>query len=66
YLERGPRSIPSVEAMKTISYEISEQLSWSLGPRSKNVPPVNVVIPRWRAPDWYFQSVSGGAMMNFR
>jgi threonine synthase len=60
YLERGPRSIPSVEAMKTISYEVSEQLSWILEPP----PPSNGAMQRnplrWRAPDWYFQSVSGG------
>jgi threonine synthase len=60
YLERGPRSIPSVEAMKTISYEISEQLSWI----KESLPPSNGALQsaklHWRAPDWYFQSVSGG------
>lgn len=50
YLERGSRSIPSVEAMKTISFEIVEQLASLLG--SSATP--------WRAPDWYIQSVSGG------
>lgn len=52
YLERGSRSIPSVEAMKTIAYEISEGLSVLLGHVS--------TAPAWRAPDWYIQSVSGG------
>ncbi len=57
YLERGSRSIPSVEAMKTIAFEISEQLTATLGP----LPNHNAVpAARWRAPDWYFQSVSGG------
>jgi threonine synthase len=60
YLERGPRSIASVEAMKTISFEVSEQLSWIL----ESLPPSNGASqstkPPWRAPNWYFQSVSGG------
>jgi len=58
YLDRGTRSIPSVEAMKTIAYEIAERLAWRLGstsPEEKNGRPVS-----WRAPDWYIQSVSGG------
>jgi threonine synthase len=52
YLERGTRSIPSVEAMKTIAFEIAEQLPMLL-------PAVAHTSP-WIAPDWYFQSVSGG------
>jgi threonine synthase len=59
YIDNGARSIPSVEAMKTIAFEIAEQLtnlnSQSSGPfngREKNSP--------WRTPDWYIQSVSGG------
>jgi threonine synthase len=40
-LDRGARSVPAFESMKTIAYEIVEQLGW-------------------RAPDWYFQAVSGG------
>lgn len=53
YLDRGARSIASVEAMKTIGYEIAEQLGALAG---------EGVAARsdWRAPDWYFQSVSGG------
>ena len=64
YLERGSRSIPSVEGMKTIAFEIVEQVSEML-------PPVNGTSnhrngwqaghsPAWRAPDWYIQAVSGG------
>ena len=52
YLERGTRSIPSVEAMKTIAFEIAEQLPQLLPDVPHNTP--------WLAPDWYFQSVSGG------
>ena len=50
YLERGSRSIPSVEAMKTISFEIAEQLADLLESSSDT----------WQAPDWYVQAVSGG------
>jgi threonine synthase len=59
YIDRGTKSIPSVESMKTIAFEISEQLSQILrqvsGPRSelqKQTP--------LESPDWYIQSVSGG------
>ena len=54
YLEHGSRSIPSVEAMKTIAYEISEQLT------SQFAPDQAVESTPWVAPDWYIQSVSGG------
>jgi threonine synthase len=52
YLERGTRSIPSVDAMKTIAFEVAEQLP-ELLPEAPRTHP-------WLAPDWYFQSVSGG------
>lgn len=68
HLERGSRSIPSVEAMKTIAYEVVEQLTGLLGSpnavttakrssRSSAQPPAG---PIWRSPDWYIQAVSGG------
>jgi threonine synthase len=68
YLERGPRSIPSVEAMKTIAFEICEQLSEigihpgngtesSIGRENSGE---SVARGRFRAPDWYIQAVSGG------
>jgi threonine synthase len=47
YLDRGAKSIPCKESMKTIAFEIAEQL-----PRTAE--------GRWRAPDWYVQAVSGG------
>lgn len=53
YLERGARSIPSVEAMKTIAFEISEQLT-ALKNRDSFLG--NSFI----TPDWYIQAVSGG------
>ncbi len=57
YLDMGARTITSIEAMKTIAFELAEQLTTKLGPESKgngNSRPI------WRAPDWYIQSVSGG------
>ena len=63
YLERGSRSISSVEAMKTIAYEISEQLVDSIDfPLNFPVESISrrVSQPAWRAPDWYLQAVSGG------
>ena len=58
YLERGSRSIPSVEAMKTIAFEISEQLTDILGPPAQD--PAKPNGNTWRVPDWYIQAVSGG------
>jgi threonine synthase len=51
YLDRGIRSIAARESMKTVAFEIAEQLAGYLGP-GPTTP--------WRAPDWYIQSVSGG------
>jgi threonine synthase len=66
YLERGARSIPSVEAMKTIAFEIAEQITAAVistedGKRSMAPAehPAELASP-WIAPDWYFQSISGG------
>ncbi len=56
-LERGARTIPSVEAMKTIAFEIVEQLNTLLNPERA---PTAQQPPPWKAPDWYFQAVSGG------
>jgi threonine synthase len=56
-LDLGARSIPCVESMKTIAFEIAEQLTALAGP-----PTIQQGVPQvaWRTPDWYFQSVSGG------
>jgi threonine synthase len=58
YLEQGTRSIPSVEAMKTIAFEIAEQLTSILGAELPASGKGN--MQNWRVPDWYLQSVSGG------
>jgi threonine synthase len=49
YLERGARTVIGKESMKTIAYEIAEQLGLELADGE-----------RWIAPDWYVQAVSGG------
>jgi threonine synthase len=51
YLDMGARTITSIEAMKTIAFEIAEQLTAVLGP-GDNAP--------LRTPDWYVQAISGG------
>jgi threonine synthase len=56
-LDLGARSISCIEAMKTIAYEIAEQLTDLLGPEEKDKKSA-AAFP-WRVPDWYFQSVSG-------
>lgn len=65
YLERGARTIPSVEGMKTIAYEIAEQVgAMRLAPGGENnhgrQPAGGTRAAPWQAPDWYFQAVSGG------
>jgi threonine synthase len=47
FLDRGIKGIAAKEAMKTIAFELAEQLGDN---RSGS----------WQAPDWYLQSVSGG------
>ena len=56
YHDMGTRTITSVEGMKTIAFEIAEQLTEHLGPPPGHQPGQ----PRWRTPDWYIQAVSGG------
>jgi threonine synthase len=46
-VDRGVRSIAAKESMKTVSFEVAEQLGQLMG-------------GGWRAPDWYVQAVSGG------
>jgi threonine synthase len=56
YQDLGARTITSIEAMKTIAFEISEQLTAIQGP----VPSNGKDQAMWRTPDWYVQAVSGG------
>jgi threonine synthase len=61
YFDRGLRSIAAVESMKTLAYELAEQLAAEgvLVPHNADRSAVGAGAP-WRAPDWYVQAVSGG------
>ncbi len=50
FLDKGIKSYAAIEAMKTMSYEIAEQLAAELGAERT----------KWRSPDWFIQGVSGG------
>lgn len=60
YYDKGARSIAAVESMKTLAFEIAEQLGRVLGPEPSRTPNANRQTIPWRAPDWYLQPVSGG------
>lgn len=51
YQDMGARTITSIEAMKTIGYEIAEQVTAIQGAGE------NTAL---RVPDWYVQAISGG------
>lgn len=50
YLDKGAKSIPGKESMKTVAFEIAQELALQPGYTGK----------AWQAPDWYLQAVSGG------
>lgn len=56
YQDMGARTVTAVEAMKTLAFEIAEQLTMHQGPPAGSTPEK----PKWRTPDWYIQAVSGG------
>jgi threonine synthase len=56
YQDMGARTITAIEAMKTIAFEIAEQLTQQMGPPPDSTPEK----PKWRTPDWYVQAISGG------
>jgi threonine synthase len=56
YQDMGARTVTAVEAMKSIAFEIAEQMTMHLGPPDDSTEQ----SPKWRTPDWYIQAVSGG------
>lgn len=54
YHDMGARAVTSIEGMKTIAYEIAEQLS------EDTHQPGAAGKLHWRTPDWYIQAISGG------
>jgi len=49
--DMGPRTISSIEAMKTIAFEVAEQLRIVKNGNNQH---------KWSSPDWYVQAISGG------
>jgi len=62
YRDRGIRSFAARESMKTVAFEIAEQLPSVI--RRARLPHRTFPTPggraQWGTPDWYVQSVSGG------
>jgi threonine synthase len=58
FLDRGIKGIAAKEAMKTLAFEVAEQLGNIMAGEDPSVPNGN--RHPWVAPDWYLQSVSGG------
>lgn len=58
FLDQGVKGIAAKEAMKTVAFEIAEQLGNALA----GADPMVLGLGRlpWRVPDWYIQAVSGG------
>ncbi len=58
FLDRGVKAIAAKEAMKTLAFEVAEQLG-SIAVGQNAATPNGSKYP-WRTPDWYLQAVSGG------
>jgi threonine synthase len=58
FLDQGIKGIAAKEAMKTVAFEVAEQLAQALAGVDPALPSSGA-FP-WRVPDWYIQSVSGG------
>lgn len=58
FLDQGIKGIAAKEGMKTLAYEVAEQL----GAVAAGLDPSLPIGDRhpWKTPDWYLQSVSGG------
>jgi threonine synthase len=67
HLDKGIKSFAAKESMKTVAFEIAEQLGWATYGEHSTPGTPSIYPPIWspprpifRAPDWYFQAVSGG------
>lgn len=58
FLDQGIKSIAAKEGMKTVAYEIAEQLGAVQAGIDPMIP--NGSTHPWQSPDWYLQAVSGG------
>jgi len=58
FLDRGVKAIAAKEAMKTLAFEIAEQLGSYFANQDPSISNGNQYP--WAVPDWYVQSVSGG------
>jgi threonine synthase len=60
HLDQGIKSFAAKESMKTVAFEIAEQLPPLLEKPARGSDIQAAGPPPWRAPDWYVQAVSGG------
>ena len=58
FLDRGIKGIAAKEAMKTLAFEVAEQLGTVFAEQDPTT--LNGSQHPWRTPDWYLQAVSGG------
>jgi threonine synthase len=58
FLDQGIKGIAAKEAMKTVAFEVAEQLGSTL--TGGDPASLNANSHPWRVPDWYVQAVSGG------
>ena len=61
FLDRGIRDIAARESMKTVGFEIAEQLATLFGDEGMDLGRSEAPLrSQWGTPDWYIQAVSGG------
>lgn len=58
FLDRGIKGIAAKEGMKTVAFEIAEQLGMIRANADPSMP--NGDQYPWQVPDWFLQAVSGG------
>jgi len=58
FIDRGIKDLAAKEAMKTVAFEVAEQLGGVAKGIDPSIPHGN--LHPWQVPDWYLQAVSGG------